>query len=208
MYYRKCKLGDVVDVAIKSGKFTTLVKIISDLGLVETLKNAKAQTIFAPSDEAFSKLDPEVLENLTAEQKLAIVSRHVLPNVTLYEKYIYSQSVETLGGESIYLIEPDGEGILNVQIVYEGNFINVVTTDVMASNGVIHVIDKVILPRPTTTVAPPTPIYIPGLNICIPGLFVKKSKGPIDMNMELNIVMCGANEVCQPMGEGPLAQYG
>jgi len=202
-----CILGDVVDVAIASGKFKTLVKIISDLGLVETLKNAKAQTIFAPSDEAFSKLDTGILENLTYEQKLAIVSRHVLSNVTLFEKDVYSHSVETLGGESIFLMEPDGEAVRNVQIIYEGNIINVVTPDVMAGNGVIHVIDKVILPMPTTTttttVAPSTPI-VPGLNICIPNLFGRESR-PIG---QFNIVKCGANEVCQPIGEGQLGQYG
>merc|ERR1711879_391013 len=101
-------LGDVVDVAVGAGAFTTLVKIVSDLELVDTLKGAEALTVFAPSDDAFA-----------------------------------TGPVETIGGEVIDLIKTDAGG---VQIGYEGNTINVVTADVMASNGVIHIIDKVILP--------------------------------------------------------------
>merc|ERR1711997_1275380 len=64
--------GDVVDVAAGAGAFTTLVKIVSDLGLVETLKGIDAVTIFAPSDEAFAKLPEGTLESLTTEQATAI----------------------------------------------------------------------------------------------------------------------------------------
>merc|ERR1719225_683421 len=99
-------LGDVVDIAVGAGAFTTLVKIVSDLELVDTLKGAEALTVFAPSDDA-------------------------------------TGPVETIGGEVIDLIKTEAGG---VQIGYEGNTINVVTADVMASNGVIHIIDKVILP--------------------------------------------------------------
>ena len=80
MYSRRCKLGDVVDVAIAAGNFKTLVQIITDLRLVPRLKRAKAQTIFAPSDEAFSKLPEGTIESLTIKQKLDIGKRpvHVL----------------------------------------------------------------------------------------------------------------------------------
>merc|ERR1711876_79351 len=94
-------LGDVVDVAVGAGSFTTLVKIVSDLGLVQTLKDAEALTVFAPSDEAFAKLPEGTLESLTPDQAKEIVLRHVL-----------------------------------------------------ASNGVIHVIDNVILPAPAAKAAP------------------------------------------------------
>ena len=60
--------GDVVDVAVGAGEFTTLAKIITDLGLIETLKNAEALTVFAPNDKAFAKLPAGTLESLTEEQ--------------------------------------------------------------------------------------------------------------------------------------------
>merc|ERR1712026_107702 len=77
------EVGDVVDVAVGNGAFTTLVKIVSDLGLVETLKGVEAVTIFAPSDDAFAKLPEGTLESLTPEQAKAIVSRHVVAGATV-----------------------------------------------------------------------------------------------------------------------------
>merc|ERR1712129_213357 len=136
--------GDVVDVAIAAGSFTTLVKLLSDLGLVDALRGATTQTIFAPSDEAFAKLPEGTLESLTPEQALAIVLRHVVGGVTVLAADVTTGPVETLGGEIIDLIKTDKGG---VQISYMGNLINVVTADVMASIGVIHVIDQVILPK-------------------------------------------------------------
>merc|ERR1712153_281904 len=138
------ELGDVVDVAIAAGSFTTLVKLLSDLGLVDALREAEAQTIFAPSDEAFAKLPEGTLESLTPEQALAIVLRHVVGGATVVAADVTTGPVETLGGEVIDLIKTDAGG---VQISYMGNVVNVVTADVMASNGVIHVIDEVILPE-------------------------------------------------------------
>ena len=75
--------GDVVDVAIAAGNFQTLVKLLSDLGLVWEVKRDTAQTIFAPSDEAFAKLPEGTLESLTPEQALAIVLRHVVGGATV-----------------------------------------------------------------------------------------------------------------------------
>jgi len=135
-------LGDVVDVAVGAGAFTTLVKIVSDLGLVETLKGVDAVTIFAPSDEAFAKLPAGTLESLTTEQAKAIVSRHVVAGATVYAADVTTGAVGTFGGENIDLIKGEDGG---VQVSYNGNAVNVVTADVKASNGVIHVIDAVIL---------------------------------------------------------------
>merc|ERR1712129_202461 len=123
----KMALGDVVDVAVGAGSFTTLVKIVSDLGLVDTLKGIDAVTIFAPSDDAFAKLPAGTLESLTTEQATAGVA---------------SGTVGTFGGEDIDLVKTAEGG---VQVVYNGNTVNVVAADVGASNGVIHVIDSVIL---------------------------------------------------------------
>merc|ERR1712051_751822 len=134
--------GDVVDVAVGAGAFTTLVKIVSDLGLVETLKGVDAVTIFAPSDEAFAKLPAGTIESLTTEQAKAIVSRHVVAGATVYAADVTTGAVGTFGGEDIDLIK-GGDG--GVQVSYNGNAINVVTADVKASNGVIHIIDAVIL---------------------------------------------------------------
>merc|ERR1739838_95541 len=137
----KMALGDVVDVAVGAGAFTTLVKIVSDLGLVPTLKGVDAVTIFAPSDEAFKNLPEGTLESLTTEQAKAIVSRHVVPGATVYAADVNTGSVGTFGGENIDLIKNDS----GVQVSYNGNTVNVVSADVKANNGVIHVIDAVIL---------------------------------------------------------------
>merc|ERR1712242_454950 len=77
-------VGDLVDVAVGAGSFTTLVKLVGDLGLVETLKGVEAATVFAPSDEAFAKLPAGTLESLTTEQATAIVARHVVAGATVY----------------------------------------------------------------------------------------------------------------------------
>ena len=135
-------VGDLVDVAVGAGSFTTLVKLVGDLGLVETLKGVEAATIFAPSDEAFAKLPAGTLESLTTEQATAIVARHVVAGATVYAADVTTGAVGTFGGENIDLIKGEDGG---VQVSYNGNAVNVVAADVKASNGVIHVIDAVIL---------------------------------------------------------------
>ena len=137
--------GDVVDVATAAGNFKTLVQLLTDLKLVDSLKGMTEQTIFAPSDEAFAKLPEGTLEGLTIEQKTAIVLRHVIENVTVPAADVKTGNVTTLGGESIDLIKAES----GVQISYKDNTVNVVLANVMASNGVIHVINKVILPEGT-----------------------------------------------------------
>ena len=132
---------DVVDVAVGAGAFTTLVKIVSDLGLVDTLKGAEALTVFAPSDDAFAKLPAGTLESLTPDQAKAIILRHVV-TAKVPAAAVTTGPVGTIGGEEIGLVKTAEGG---VQINYNGNTQNVVTADVMASNGVIHVIDSVIL---------------------------------------------------------------
>merc|ERR1712073_292192 len=133
--------GDLVDVAVGAGKFTTLVKLVSDPGLVETLKGVEAATIFAPSDDAFAKLPAGTLESLTPEQAKTIVARHVVAGATVMAADVATGTVGTFGGENIDLIKDDA----GVGVSYNGNRVNVVLADVEASNGVIHVIDAVIL---------------------------------------------------------------
>ena len=149
-------LGDVVEVFVANGNFKTLVKLLNDLGLVYQLKGLTAQTIFAPSDEAFKKLPEGTLESLTTKEKRTIVLRHVVKGVTILAADVKSGPIKTIGGEIIdlknynepqYIFEQyEEEG---VQISYKNNRIDVVKADVMAENGVIHVIDKVILPAET-----------------------------------------------------------
>merc|ERR1711988_1756988 len=133
-------VGDLVAVA--AGSFKTLVKLVGDLGLVETLKGVEAATVFAPSDDAFAKLPPGTLESLTPEQAKAIVARHVIAGATVKAADVTTGSVGTFGGENIDLVK-DGAG---VGVSFNGGArSNVVAADVEASNGVIHVIDAVIL---------------------------------------------------------------
>merc|ERR1712214_217189 len=142
---RTAAVGDLVDVAVGAGSFTTLVKIVGDLGLVETLKGVEAATIFAPSDEAFAKLPEGTLESLTPEQAKAIIARHVVAGATVKAADVATGDVETFGGETIGLVKTEAGG---VQVTYKGQTVNFVTADVGASNGVIHVIDNVIVGAP------------------------------------------------------------
>ena len=153
MYSRTCKLGNVVDVAKANGNFKTLLQILSELEvsslramtLVDILKMQRDVTVFAPTDEAFAKLPEGTLESLTKEQKLAIVSRHFIPGVTILASDVTNGPVETFGGESINLKNIKGV----IEVSYKGFFVTAFVTDVKASNGVIHVIDKIIVPAAT-----------------------------------------------------------
>merc|ERR1712172_44957 len=132
---------DVVDIAVGNKDFSTLVKIVSDLGLVETLKNAEAVTIFAPNDAAFAKLPAGTLESLTPEQAKEIVLRHVVP-AKVSAQDVATGPVETIGGETIELVKHHNGGI---QIKGPTTSTHVILANIFATNGVIHVIDSVIL---------------------------------------------------------------
>merc|ERR1711971_180278 len=132
---------DVVDIAVGNKDFSTLVKIVSDLGLVETLKNAEAVTIFTPNDAAFAKLPAGTLESLTPEQAKEIVLRHVV-GAKVSAQDVATGPVETLGGETIELIKHHNGGI---QIKGPTTSTHVILANIFATNGVIHVIDSVIL---------------------------------------------------------------
>merc|ERR1712217_304047 len=109
-----------------------------------------AVTIFAPSDEAFAKLPEGTLESLTPEQAKAIVARHVVAGATVMAADVATGDVETFGGETVGLVKTEEGG---VQVVYNGQTVNVVTADVKGSNGVIHVIDNVIVGKDVVDVA-------------------------------------------------------
>merc|ERR1719419_944779 len=116
--------GDLVDVAVAAGQFTTLVKVVTDLGLVDTIKGAEALTIFAPNDAAFAKVDPDLLASLTPEQKKEIVLRHVVVGKVMAADVV-TGPVKTFGGEEIDLFVDRW-----VQINYMGGSSNVIKADV------------------------------------------------------------------------------
>jgi len=114
---------------------------VTDLGLVDTLKKAEALTIFAPNDKAFAKLPEGTLESLTPEQAKEIVLRHVVTAEVRAED-VATGPVETIGGEVINLtLTPSG----GVEIKGPTTTVNVDVTNILATNGVIHRIDAVIL---------------------------------------------------------------
>merc|ERR1711992_221356 len=132
---RTAAVGNLVEVAQGLKGFTTLV------GLVETLSNVEAATVFAPTDDAFAKV-ADVLPTLTTEQKSAIVARHVIAGKTVKAADVPTASIGTFGGENIDLVKDDA----GVGVSFNGGArSNVVAADVEASNGVIHAIDSVIL---------------------------------------------------------------
>merc|ERR1712109_38517 len=139
---RTAAAGNLVEVAQGLDGFKTLVGLVVELGLVDTLSNVEAATVFAPTDAAFKAVGEDVLASLTTEQKTAIVARHVIAGKTVKAADVPTASIETFGGENIDLVKDDA----GVGVSYKGGArSNVIIADVEASNGVIHAIDAVIL---------------------------------------------------------------
>jgi transforming growth factor-beta-induced protein len=133
---------DIVDTAIGAGSFKTLVAAVQAAGLVETLKGPGPFTVFAPTDEAFAKLPAGTVENLlkpeNKDQLVAVLTYHVVAGSVKAADVVKLTSAKTVNGADVKITVADGK----VKV----NDANVVTTDIMATNGVIHVIDAVILP--------------------------------------------------------------
>jgi len=138
---KSASVGDIVDVAVEDGSFTKLVEIVTNLGLVETLKGVDSVTIFAPSDEAFAKIPEGTLKNLTTKQAKAIIARHIIVGATVLSADFRSGTSGTFGGEYIEFFKNENGN----QVSYNDNAVNVGDVDIKASNGVIHVIDAVLL---------------------------------------------------------------
>ncbi len=132
---------DIVDTAVQAGSFETLATALQAAGLVETLKGEGPFTVFAPTDEAFAKLPEGTIESLleNPEQLAAVLTYHVVPGKVTAEQVVGLSEATTVQGSPISIEVVDGSVKLNSSST-------VVTTDVQASNGVIHVIDTVILP--------------------------------------------------------------
>ncbi len=131
---------DIVDTAVAAGSFTTLAKALQAAGLVETLKGAGPFTVFAPTDEAFAKLPAGTLEALLKDKaKLtAVLTYHVVPGKVMAADVVKLKEAKTVQGQMVKIDTTKGVKVDNA---------NVVKTDIAASNGVIHVIDSVILPK-------------------------------------------------------------
>lgn len=131
---------DIVDTAVAAGSFKTLATALQAAGLVETLKGKGPFTVFAPTDEAFAKLPAGTLEGLLKDKaKLtAILTYHVVPGKVMAADVVKLKGAKTVQGSSVTIDASKG-------VKVDGA--NVVKTDIACSNGVIHVIDAVILPK-------------------------------------------------------------
>jgi len=133
---------DIVDTAVSAGSFNTLAAALDAAGLVETLKGEGPFTVFAPTDAAFAALPEGTVENLlkpeNKDQLVAVLTYHVVPGKVLAADVVKLDSAKTVNGESVTIMATDA----GVKV----DDANVVKTDIMTSNGVIHVIDAVILP--------------------------------------------------------------
>jgi uncharacterized surface protein with fasciclin (FAS1) repeats len=132
---------DIVDTAVAAGNFTTLAKALAAAGLIDTLKGQGPFTVFAPTDEAFAKLPAGTLEALlndTAKLK-SILLYHVVPGKVMAKDVVGLKSAKSAQGSSIRITA--GKGLVMVDNA------KVLKADIACSNGVIHVIDTVILPR-------------------------------------------------------------
>ncbi|HEY3409612.1 MAG TPA: fasciclin domain-containing protein [Propionicimonas sp.] len=140
--------ADIVDTAIAAGAFTTLAAALTAAGLVDTLKGPGPFTVFAPNDAAFAKLPAGTVETLL-EDPTGQLSQILTYHVVLGD--VRAATVVTLNGHKVktvqgteLTVEVAGDQVALVDAA--GNHVNVITTDVVASNGVIHVIDAVLLP--------------------------------------------------------------
>jgi uncharacterized surface protein with fasciclin (FAS1) repeats len=130
---------DIVDTAVAAGQFKTLATALQAAGLVETLKGKGPFTVFAPTDEAFAKIPKADLDALLKDKaKLtAVLTYHVVPGKVM-AKDVKAGKVKTVQGGELTVATTGGVTVDNAKVI---------KTDIAASNGVIHVIDTVVLPR-------------------------------------------------------------
>lgn len=140
---KKADMGkDIVDTAVDAGSFQTLVAAVKAAGLVDTLKGEGPFTVFAPTDEAFAKLPAGTVEDLLKPENLsqlkAVLTYHVVAGKVMAKDVVKLESAKTVQGQSVTI------AVSNAGVKINGA--NVVKTDIETSNGVIHIIDAVLLP--------------------------------------------------------------
>jgi uncharacterized surface protein with fasciclin (FAS1) repeats len=138
------KQFDIVDTALAAGNFSTLAAALRAAGLLEALKSEGPFTVFAPTDDAFAKIPPQTLSELlqpeNKEKLTAILTYHVVPGRVTAHEVANLNSATTLQGQTVKISKQDGVKI---------NDAKVIAPDVEATNGVIHVIDSVLMPATT-----------------------------------------------------------
>lgn len=138
------KQFDIVDTALSAGNFSTLAAALRAAGLLEALKSEGPFTVFAPTDDAFAKIPPQTLSELlqpeNKEKLTAILTYHVVPGRVTAHDVANLNSATTLQGQTVKISKQDGVKI---------NDAKVIAPDVEATNGLIHVIDSVLMPATT-----------------------------------------------------------
>ena len=138
------KQFDIVDTALSAGNFSTLAAALRAAGLLEALKSEGPFTVFAPTDDAFAKIPPQTLSELlqpeNKEKLTAILTYHVVPGRVTAHDVANLNSATTLQGQTVKISKQDGVKI---------NDAKVIAPDVEATNGMIHVIDSVLMPATT-----------------------------------------------------------
>jgi len=133
---------DIVDIAASAGSFETLVAAVQAAGLVDALKAPGPLTVFAPTDEAFGKLPAGTVEDLlkpeNKDRLIAVLTYHVVPGLVTASEVVKLDSAKTVNGRSLKISAQEGKVMIDDA--------RVTAADIMASNGVIHVIDAVVLP--------------------------------------------------------------
>lgn len=131
---------DIVDTAVAAGQFQTLVAAIKSAELVDTLKGRGPFTVFAPTDEAFSRVPKEKLDGLLKDKKAlaGVLTYHVVPGKVMAADVVKLNSAQTAQGKPLNIVAKDGKVMING--------VRVIKTDIVCKNGVIHVIDAVLLP--------------------------------------------------------------
>jgi len=134
---------DIVDTAVAAGDFKTLAAALQAAGLVDTLKGAGPFTVFAPTDEAFAKLPAGTVDDLLKPENhdklVAILTYHVVPGKVMAKDVVKLHEAKTVNGTEVKIMTEGGKVMVDNA--------NVVKTNIDCSNGVIHVIDAVILPQ-------------------------------------------------------------
>ncbi len=135
------KQFDIVDTALAAGNFSALAVALGAAGLIEALKGEGPFTVFAPTDDAFEKVPPQALSDLlqpeNKEKLTALLTYHVVPGKVTAHEAANLNSATTLQGQSLKITKQDGLRV---------NQAKVIAPDVEATNGVIHVIDAVLMP--------------------------------------------------------------
>ena len=131
---------DIVDTAVAAGSFKTLATALTAAGLVDTLKGDGPFTVFAPTDEAFAQIPADQLKALLADKEAltAVLTYHVVAGAVMAEDVVKLSSAETVNGQSVDIEVVDGK------VMVDGA--EVITADIETTNGVIHAINKVIMP--------------------------------------------------------------